>query len=85
MDSASTRLLIARRRELRERCLSNSMALKQHNRDISKTIRQDIRKYITQKILETIEHREMKVMRKTVLERRNNSCKFKIKQARHSG
>lgn len=76
--SVDTKLLMARRRDMRDGYITSSAELRQLNKEISGAIRRDIRRHNTREIATIIEeNRGMRVMRKTISEGKKNICKLR--------
>lgn len=76
--SANTKQLMQRRRDLTDKHTTNATQLRQLNKEISKSIRKDLRTYNTNEISRIIEaNKGTKCLRKTFQEGRKNISKLK--------
>lgn len=79
--SKNTKDLMTQRRVLRESFTQNQPALKQLDKNISKAIRKDIRKYNTDEIIRVIEkNKDIKILNKNLYGAKKNICKLADQQ-----
>lgn len=78
--SRGTKQLLTKRRELKNKYTTNYEELRQLNKEISKAIRKDTRKFNTEKINTVIENnKSLKVLRRNSKVGRHNICKLENK------
>ncbi|XP_050465081.1 uncharacterized protein LOC126858648 [Cataglyphis hispanica] len=79
--SKNTKDLMTQRRVLRENPTQNQPALKQLNKNISKAVRKDIRKYNTDEIIRVIEkNKGIKILNKNLYDTKRSVCRLMDQQ-----